>query len=58
MRLNVRLMPEGGSPLDGVLEIDCELPGATFVPFEGIVLQVGTFVFRASGGVTLFHVLA
>jgi hypothetical protein len=58
LTLNVRLMPEVGSPADGVLEIDCELPGATFVPFEGIILKVGSFDFRASGGVTLFHVLA
>lgn len=57
MILNVRLMPEGGSPVEGVLEIYCELPGATFVPFEGIVLKVASFDFRASGGVTLFHVL-
>ena len=57
LTLNVRLMPDGGSPVDGVLEINCELPGATFVPFEGIVLKVGSFDFRASGGVTLFHVL-
>jgi len=56
--LNVRLMSEGGSPLDGVLEIHCMLPGATFVTFEGIVLKVGSFDFRASGGLTLFHVLA
>jgi hypothetical protein len=58
MRLDVRLMPEGGSPVDGVLEINCALPGATFVPFEGITLKVGSFDFQAPrGGVTLFHVL-
>jgi len=57
LTLNVRLMPEGGSPVDGVLGINCELPGATFVQFEGITLKVGSFDFRASGGVTLFHVL-
>jgi hypothetical protein len=57
MTLNVRLLPEGGSPVDGTLEIHCMLPGATFVTFEGIVLRVGSFEFRASGGVTLFHVL-
>ena len=57
LTLNVRLMPEGGSPVDGVLGVNCELPGATFVTFEGITLKVGSFDFRASGGVTLFHVL-
>jgi hypothetical protein len=57
LKLNVRLMPEGGSPLDGVLTIYCRLPGAMFTPVEGIDLQVGSFDFKASGGVTLFHVL-
>lgn len=57
LALNVRLMPEEGSPSEGVLTIYCMLPGATFVPFEGITLQVGQFDFQASGGVTLFHVL-
>jgi hypothetical protein len=55
--LAVRLFPLGGPPHDGVLTVDCHLPGATFPVEEGVTLTVGPLHFTQSGGNTLFHIL-
>ncbi len=55
--LRVRLMPAGGSPLAGVLHVDCALPRVEFPIEEGVDLLVGTFTFRKAGGFTDFHIL-
>jgi len=55
--VDVRLFPDGGSPLDGVLTIFCHFPGTTPGPSdEGITLDIASFQFEQAGGVTLFHV--
>jgi len=55
LRLNVMLKPSGFS---GMLEIDCDLPGAAFHPVEGARLSVATFKFVQvpDQGFTLFHI--
>ena len=55
--LQVSVMPAGGSPLAGVLHVDCDIPGVEFHIEEGVNLLVGTFNFEKSGGFTDFHVL-
>ena len=57
LSLDVALMPVGGSPLTGVLEVDCDLPGVEFPIEEGVNLSIGPFSFEKAGGFTLFHVL-
>lgn len=57
LTMNVTLVPESGSPVPGVLSVDCNLPGATFVIVEGVTLQVGPFHFVQALGATLFHVM-
>jgi hypothetical protein len=56
LTVKVRLMPSAGAAVDGVLEVDCHLPGGRDVP-EGIRLSVLTFKFVQDTGLTLFHVL-
>lgn len=46
-----------GVPVDGVLTVNCSLPGASFTIEEGITLSVASFKFVQNGGNTLFHVL-
>jgi len=53
--LTIRLLPAGGSPVNGVLEVHCDLPGASPPPEEGVVLKVGPFNFTQSGGFTVFN---
>jgi hypothetical protein len=53
--LNVRLLPDGGSPVNGVLQVHCNLPGASPPTEEGVVLKVGPFNFTQSGGLTIFN---
>ena len=53
--LTVRLLPAGGSPVNGVLEVHCNLPGTSPPTEEGVVLKVGSFNFTQSGGVTVFN---
>jgi hypothetical protein len=56
--LDVALMPAGGSPRAGVLEVDCMLPGIEFPIEEGVNFTVGSFNFeKVPGSFTLFHVL-
>ena len=55
LTLNVRLTPEGGSPKNGVLEVHCDLPGASTPTEEGVVLKRGPFNFTQSGGLTVFN---
>jgi hypothetical protein len=54
--LDVRFFPEGGSPVDGVLTINCHFPDTPAEIEEGFELSLGTFNFTPAGGVTLFHV--
>jgi hypothetical protein len=54
--LDVRFSPEGGSPVDGVLTINCHFPDTPADIEEGFELSVGSFNFTPAGGVTLFHV--
>ena len=53
--LTVRLLPAGGSPVNGVLEVHCDLPGASPTTEEGVVLKVGSFNFTQSDGFTLIN---
>ncbi len=55
--LQVQLRPAGGSPLAGVLHVDCDIPGVEFHIEEGVDLTVGSFHFEKAGGFTDFHVL-
>lgn len=59
LTLGVRLIPDSGSPHEGVMTVDCDLPGARFAIHEGITLSVaGTALhFTQDSGTTLFHVL-
>jgi hypothetical protein len=54
--LDVRFFPEGGSPVDGVLTINCHFPDTPADIEEGFELSVGPFNFTQAGGITLFHV--
>ncbi len=56
--LRVRFFPDGGSPVEGTLTVNCDLPGATFPITEGVTVAVGPFSFVQSGGATLFHVFS
>ena len=59
LRMTVRLFPAGALPgthADGILTVDCALPGATFAIKEGITFAIGTFHFTQHGGATLFHI--
>ena len=59
LRMTVRLFPAGALPgthADGILTVNCALPGETFAITEGITLAVGPFHFTQHGGGTLFHV--
>jgi len=55
LTLTVHLVPEGGDPVDGTLEINCDLPGDTFQIEEGVSLDLGPFHFVQDGGATLFY---
>ena len=56
LTLNVRRTKStGGSPVDGVLEVHCDLPGASSPTEEGVVLKVGSFNFTQSGGFTVVN---
>jgi hypothetical protein len=60
MRVRIRLLPEGGSARDAVLEVHCHLPGTVEETFEGVRLTIGSQVFEPDPerhGVTLFHVM-
>jgi hypothetical protein len=57
LSLAVTLMPSGGASHDGVLGINCHLPGSEFPVEEGVTLSVGPFAFKQAGGGTVFHVL-
>jgi hypothetical protein len=54
--LDVRFFPEGGSPVDGVLTINCHFPDTPADIEEGFELAIGSFNFTPAGGLTLFHV--
>jgi len=54
--LDVRFFPAGGSPVDGVLTINCHFPDTPAEIEEGFELSLGAFNFTPAGGVTLFHV--
>ena len=56
LTLAVRLFPSGGGHEDGVLIVNCNLPGVAFDIEEGIGLDIGGFHFVQAGGFTLFHV--
>jgi hypothetical protein len=56
LSLRVHLMASSGVSANGVLEVDCELPGSKPVT-EGVRLSVLTFKFVQQTGNTLFHVL-
>ena len=58
LKLSVHLTSSTGMQADGVLEVDCHLPGGRDVP-EGVRLSVPTFNlnFVPDSGFTLFHVL-
>ncbi len=58
LKLSVHLRSSTGMQADGVLEVDCHLPGGRDVP-EGVRLSVPTFNlnFVQDSGFTLFHVL-
>ena len=56
LTLTVRTLPASGSPGHvGVLEVHCDLPGASSPTEEGVVLKVGPFNFTQSGGFTLIN---
>lgn len=59
LTVGVRLIPDSGSPHEGVLRVNCNLPGTAFPTKEGIELTVDGFPldFKPHGGVTLFHLL-
>ena len=57
LSLKVHLVASSGKSLDGVLTVNCNLPGAGFKIEEGITLSVGPFHFTQAGGFTVFHVL-
>jgi hypothetical protein len=58
--VNVRVFPDGGSPLNGVLTIFCHFPTTPGPNDEGFTLDVATFHFTQltppASGFTLFHV--
>jgi hypothetical protein len=56
LTLAVRLFPARGAAQEGVLDVNCDLPGATFAIEEGIALAVDGFHFQQHGGFTVFHV--
>jgi hypothetical protein len=58
LKCRVHLTSSAGLQADGVLEVDCHLPGGRDVP-EGIKLSVPQFNlnFAPDSGFTLFHVL-
>ena len=55
LTLTVRLLPASGSPVNGVLEVHCDLPGSSPPIEEGVVLKVGPFDFTQSGGLTVVN---
>src|SRR5712691_456770 len=59
LSLNVRIFPSSGAPHDGILTVNCALPGGRPGIEEGIMLSVPDFNinFTQHGGATLFHVL-
>ena len=58
LALNVTIYPVAGPPIDGVVTVHCDLPGATQVIEEGVSADVGPFHFTQAGGFTLFHILS
>jgi hypothetical protein len=63
LSLSIRGFLASGGTVNGVLEVHCNLPGASPATEEGIVLTVSpapgvTFHFTQNGGFTLFHILA
>jgi hypothetical protein len=57
LSLHVHLVPSSGPAHDGVLSVNCTLPGSRPGIGEGITLSVGPLNFTEHGGATLFHVL-
>ena len=57
LSLNVRFLFSSGGSLDGVLGVNCELPGSAPIK-EGVTASGGPFKFVQDTGATLFHVLA
>jgi hypothetical protein len=63
LSLDIKGFLAGGGTVNAVLEVHCNLPGASRPAEEGIVLTVSpapglTFHFTQNGGFTLFHILA
>ena len=56
LTLAVRLFPATGGSQEGILHVNCELPGDSFAIEEGIALAVDGFYFLQHGGFTLIHV--
>lgn len=60
MVVRIRLMPQGSSARNAVLEVHCHLPGTVEETFEGVRLRIGSQVFEPDPerhGLTLFHVM-
>lgn len=57
LSLRVHLMASSGLTADGVLEVNCDLPGSSKPITEGVRLSVLTFKFVQNSGATLFHIL-
>ncbi|HYY33955.1 MAG TPA: hypothetical protein VE693_10320 [Gaiellaceae bacterium] len=57
LRLRIHFIADSGEEVNGILRVNCHLPG-TFVDVpEGIRIRIPTFdlVFEPTSGVTLFH---
>ena len=58
LRMRIRAFPQGGTPVEATLTVFCHLPGASKPTTEGVRVQVGSFNFVQTSGVTLFHVFS
>lgn len=61
LSVGIHAVATDGRTADGVLEVHCNLPGASPTTEEGVVLTIGPFHFTqdpSNHGFTLFHVIA